>query len=482
MGNWIMSERSKLSVRRRLEPVLSLLDRGEIVQRLAHGESAARPELVDSLVARQFDSELAQRLAQLAPGEIADLLEMLPPRRRERVWRQVAPAQAGEALAAVQQTVAQAMIAITPRSRLLRICWDTDPEILAQISKLVPEGVQGELDGSLDPDLRSWLQTSTHWDENSIRHLMSTDAIVLPETATIKHAFKALRRLDQVPEQTDQLFVVDREQRLQGVLPLKDILVRRPRDPVAAVMAVDTVRFGVAEEARDAARAFEHHDLVSAPVVDDRGRLLGRLTADAVLDFVRKDVEEDLLNRDGLSGQEDLFGRIWPSARRRWLWLSINLMTAFLASRVIGVFEDSIEQLVALATLMPIVASVGGNTGNQTVALFIRGLALNQIERGNLRYLVLKEVAVSAINGLIWGAVIGIIACAVYWNWQLGAVMATATLLNLTLAAAVGIAVPLTMDRLGRDPAFGSSVVLTFVTDSMGFFIFLGLATFFLLG
>jgi len=220
---------------------------------------------------------------------------------------------------------------------------------------------------------------------------------------------------------------------------------------------------------------------VSAPVTDDKGRLIGRLTVDAVMDYVREEAEDQALKREGLSPDEDLLGPIWKTSRQRWMWLGLNLLTAFIASRVIGVFEGSIEQLVALATLMPIIASVGGNTGNQTIAIFIRGLALDQINASNIRHLALKEVGVSAVNGVIWGSVMGVIAFAIYQNPTLGAVMAAATLLNLLVAAVVGIAVPVTMNKLGRDPALGSSVLLTFTTDSMGFFIFLGLATVFLL-
>ena len=215
-------------------------------------------------------------------------------------------------------------------------------------------------------------------------------------------------------------------------------------------------------------------------MVDDKGRLIGRLTVDAVMDFVREEAEDQALKREGLNPDEDLLGPVWKTARQRWLWLGLNLLTAFIASRVIGVFEGSIEQLVALATLMPIIASVGGNTGNQTIAIFIRGLALDQINASNIRPLALKEVGVSAVNGLIWGGVMGVIAFALYQNPALGVVMAAATLLNLLVAAVVGIAVPVTMNKLGRDPALGSSVLLTFTTDSMGFFIFLGLATVFL--
>jgi magnesium transporter len=417
----------------------------------------------------------------LAAADLGHLLEMLPPRQRELVWSQAPLERAGEVLWEVPETVAAELIGATPHERLLQICWQAPADTLQQISRLMPEGLIEELRGTLDPATRRRLQAAAHWPEGTVGQLMSSDIVVVPATATVKDAFKAFRRLAQVPDQTDQLFVVDQQQRLSGALPLKTMLLQRPRAPVAAIMESAPVRFGVLDDAGAAARSFEHYDLVSAPVVDERGRLVGRLTADVVLDLIRQEAEEDLLARDGLSGEEDLLGRIWPSARRRWLWLSVNLLTAFLASRVIGVFEDSIERLVALATLMPIVASVGGNTGNQTVALFVRGLALDQIDRSNIRYLALKEVAIGAINGLVWGGVMGALACVLYWSWQLGAVMAAATLLNLVLAAAVGIAVPVGMQRLGRDPAFGSSVLLTFMTDSMGFLIFLGLATIFLL-
>jgi magnesium transporter len=356
-----------------------------------------------------------------------------------------------------------------------------DPDALHQIQHLIPQDVLDELRNTLEPSKRAWLQTTARYPKGSTGELMSPDVVVVPETATIKTTLRAFRQLQEVPDQTDQLFVVDQDQRLIGALPLKTMLVSRPRVPIVELMNPDVQRFEAQGDAQEAARAFERYDLVSAPVVDERGRILGRLTVDVMMDTIRNEAEDDLLRRDGLSGEEDLFGPVWRSARRRWLWLAVNLMTAFVASRVIGLFEHSIEQLVALATLMPIVASVAGNTGNQTVALLVRGLAMDQINSGNIRYLSFKEAAISSINGLVWGSVIGLVASALYGNVALGLVMAAAMLINLVLAAAVGIAVPAAMHRLGRDPAFGSSVLLTFATDSMGFFIFLGLATVFLL-
>jgi magnesium transporter len=241
-------------------------------------------------------------------------------------------------------------------------------------------------------------------------------------------------------------------------------------------MTTDVVSFRPDDRAAEAAGAFERYDLLSAPVVDERGKLVGRLAVEDVLDFMRHQAEMDALKRAGLRGDEDIFASVWDSARNRWLWLLVNLVTAFAASRVIGLFEGTIHRLVALATLMPIVASVAGNTGNQTVALIVRALTLGQVTPASTPHLVRKELTVGLLNGTMWGVVVGLVAFALYGNLPLGAVMGVAVLLNLIVGAMIGIAVPLALHRSGRDPAQGASVLLTFTTDSMGFFIFLGLA------
>lgn len=465
----------------RLEPILRLLRRHDLVRALAQRQSAHRPELVDSLVERQYQSELARRLRALDSADIAHLLEMLPPEPRHAVWDQVPVEEAGDVLWEIAETVAAGLIEITPHDRLLELCWHLDPDGLNQLRHLIPERVLTELRTTLSPSKRAWLNAGRTYPKGSVGELMSPDAVVIPETGTVKTAFKALRQLDEVPDQIDQMFVVGEDQTLVGALPLKTMLTSRPRTAAAELMDRDVHRFSPEDDAQEAARAFERYDLVSAPVVDARGRILGRLRVDVIIDTIREEAEDDLLRRDGLSGEEDLFGPVWRGARRRWLWLVVNLVTAFGASRVIGLFEDSIEQLVALATLMPIVASVAGNTGNQTVALLIRGLAMDQVNHANMRYLWFKEAAVGLINGAIWGGAMGLVAFVLYGDLGLGVVMTTAIVLNLVIAAAVGLAVPIAMHRLGRDPAFGSSVLLTFTTDSMGFFVFLGLATVFLL-
>lgn len=467
---------SQTKLEHRLAPILELLRRQQLVEHVAdHSED--RSDLGTGMVHRRHRNELARALAKIHPADVAHLVEMLPPEERGLVWASVPDRMGGEILAEVNDMVAEGLVAATPPDRLLGMGHNLDPEDLALIEDLLPVEVRSRLLSDLQEGDRSWLETTVTYPEDTVGHLMTGDILVIESHATIKDVLRYVRTLGDLPDQTDKIFVVDRRRHLVGALPLKALIIHSPKRPVAEVMSTDLVAFTPDEEAEDAALAFQRYDLISAPVVDSKDRLLGRLTVELVMDFLQDQAEEDAFLREGLSGDTDLFGPVYAGARSRWLWLSLNLLTAFVASRVIGAFEGSIEKLVALATLMPIVASVGGNTGNQTVALVIRGLALDQIHRDNLGYLALKELGIALINGLLWGSVIGMVAYLLYGNTELGLVMASATLLNLVVAAGTGIAVPMAMERLGRDPALGSSVILTFVTDSMGFLIFLGLAT-----
>jgi magnesium transporter len=309
---------------------------------------------------------------------------------------------------------------------------------------------------------------------------MDFDAVTVREDTKIETVTRYLRRFDSLPHHTDQIFVVDRDERLKGVLPLSRLIVSELEHSVARVMVTDVVTMQARDKAEEAAKAFERYDLVSAPVIDEQGKLVGRVTIDKVVDFIRAKTQSELLTQAGLREEEDVFSSVWASVRNRWSWLAINLVTAFIASRVIGAFEHSIEKLVALAALMPIVAGIGGNSGNQTITMIVRSIALGQIHREHAKKLLAKELGVSLLNGLIWGSALGLIAYWLYRKVSLGLVMTAAMTLNLTLAATAGVLVPLTMMRLGRDPALGSSVLITAITDSGGFFIFLGLATLFL--
>jgi magnesium transporter len=309
---------------------------------------------------------------------------------------------------------------------------------------------------------------------------MSLDVATARETQTVAEVFRDLRARANLPEQLDRLFVVDNRNLLRGALSLQALVLGNPESTVAAVMEPDPLAFRTSDTAAQAARTFERYNLVSMPVVNERGKLVGRVMVDAVIDFIRETADRDALAMAGLRGGEDIFASVWESARNRSPWLFVNLITAFAATRFIGLFEGTIQGFISLATLLPIVASIGGNTGNQTVALVIRGLAFEQLTRESRGHLLRKELVVSLINGLLWGSLAGITAGVFYQRSALGVVMMTAIILNLLIAAAIGVTVPLTLQRWGRDPAQGSSVLLTFMTDSMGFFLFLGLAWLFL--
>ncbi|MBL8260502.1 MAG: magnesium transporter [Candidatus Competibacteraceae bacterium] len=465
-----------------LRHIVKLLEKHRLVETLVERDrTSPRHELIESLVHRQHLVELQLKLRSLHPADIAYILEALPHEDRLLIWRQIEEERGGDVLLEVSDAVRDALIETLERPELLRVLEPLDADDLAELAEAVPDEVLADVSRRLPARDRDWLQTTMAYPEDRVGRLMSQDVLTVRESQTVEQVLRLLRGREDLPPNTDNLYVVDARHQLKGVLPLRALLLNDPERHVGELKSTDPVVFDANDNADDAARAFERYDLVSAPVLNERGKLIGRLTVDAVVDFIREASEEDALNRAGLRGDEDLFAPIWASARNRWLWLSVNLCTAFIASRAIGLFENTISQIVALATLMPIVAGIGGNSGNQTTALVVRGLALGEISAANKWYLAAKELGVGLMNGVVWGATVGLFAYGLYRNWQLGAVMAVAMLLNLVLAALVGVAIPLALHRLGRDPALGSSVLLTFITDGMGFFIFLGLATLFLL-
>lgn len=461
--------------------VTHLLEKHRLVETMLHNQANPKQELIESLVHRQHLAELQAMLRRLHPADVAYILEALPLDQRLLVWQQVQAQRGGEILLEVSDAVRESLLEGLSRNELLAVVQQIDTDDLPDVAEQVPADILQEVSQSLNVRERRWLQSSLAYPRDAVGHLMSKELLTIRDHSSLETVLQELRKREELPDHTDKLFVVDTRHVLKGVLPLHTLLLADPQAQVAEIMAANVVSFTPEEKASDAALAFERYDLVSAPVVDTRGRLVGRLTVDVVMDFIREEAEEEALQRAGLRGEEDLFASVWDSARNRWLWLSINMVTALIASRVIGLFEDTIVRIVALATLMPIVAGIGGNTGNQTTALVIRGLALGQINLGNTGHLLLKELGVSLLNGAVWGSVMGLFAFLLYQSVSMSVVMAAAMLLNLTVAALVGITVPLVLYKLGRDPALGSSVLLTFTTDSMGFLIFLGLATLFLL-
>jgi magnesium transporter len=423
---------------------------------------------------------LQKLLDTLHPADVAYILEALPLGQRLIVWDLVKAERDGEILLEVSDAVRETLIAHMDEKELVAATGQLDTDEIADLAPDLPHEVIQDVFRSLPVEEREQLRAAMSYPEDSVGALMDFDAISVRDDVTVEVVLRYLRRFEEMPDHTDQLFVVDREERLKGLLPINRLLVTDPETVVAAVMSREFVQFRPAEKAQDAALAFERYDLVSAPVVDDKDKLVGRVTVNAVVDYIREETDSDMLSAGGLREDEDLFASVWKSVKNRWTWLAINLVTAFIASRVIGVFENSIAKIVALAALMPIIAGIGGNSGNQTITMIVRALALGQITSASARKLFAKEIGVSALNGLIWGSVVGLFAFLIYHSWQLGAVMTSAMVLNLLLSAVMGVTIPLVMQRMGHDPAVGSSVMITAITDSGGFFIFLGLATLFL--
>lgn len=469
------------TLQERLAQVVELLQRHRVVEDLTHRQEGRHPSRVENLVHRQNLAELQSKLDELHSADVAHILEALPLDDRLTVWQLVKAERDGDILLEVSDSVRETLIADMDDHEILAAAKDLDADELADLAPELPRDVVHELMETLDAQQRERVRSALSYEEDQVGALMDFEMVTIREDVSLEVVLRYLRRLKELPGHTDKLFVVDYDGQLTGVLPIKRLLVNDPEKQVSDVMAVDPVSFNPDEDGYDAAQAFERYDLVSAPVVDKNGKLVGRLTIDEMVDLIREESETEVLNMAGLREEEDIFASVWKSLRNRWAWLAINLVTAFVASRVIGVFEGSIEKLVALAALMPIVAGIGGNSGNQTITMIVRAMALDQLGPGNTKRLLRKELGVSLFNGLVWGGVIGVVAWVLYDSWSLGLVMTGAMTLNLLLAALMGVLIPMILTRLGRDPALGSSVMITAVTDSGGFFIFLGLATLFLL-
>lgn len=476
----VEAKKPQESLQERLAQVVELLNRHRLVESLTHRQEGHHQELVEDLVHRQNLVELQRKLEELHSADIAHILEALPLEDRLTVWQLVKADRDGDILLEVSDAVRETLLADMDDHEILAAAREMDADELADLAQELPRDVVHELMETLDAQQRERVRSALSYEEDQVGALMDFEMVTIREDVSLEVVLRYLRRLKELPGHTDKLFVVDYDGVLTGVLPVKRLLVNDPEKQVAEVMANDPVSFHPDEDAYDAAQAFERYDLISAPVVDRNGKLIGRLTIDEMVDLIREESEAEVLNMAGLREEEDIFASVWKSVRNRWAWLAINLVTAFVASRVIGLFEGSIEKLVALAALMPIVAGIGGNSGNQTITMIVRAMALDQVGTGNTRRLMRKELGVSLINGLVWGGVIGLVAWLLYGSWSLGLVMTSAMTLNLLLAALMGVLIPMTLVRLGRDPALGSSVMITAVTDSGGFFIFLGLASLFL--
>ncbi len=449
----------------------------------ASNAESQRLENLQAMLEQGSVRTAARMLNALEPAEIAHLLQRLPPDERELVWNLVEAESDGEVLLYLNDDVRDQLIREMDEGELIAAVRDLDTDDLADLVDDLPAAITREVLHSLDEQRRQRLEQALAFDPDSAGGLMNTDTVTVRPEVTLDVVMRFLRRFkDGLPDLTDNLIVVNRQGRYLGLLYLAELLTNDPDDSVAEVMTADMQPIPASWSAREVATRFEQHDLVSAPVVDDQGRLLGRITVDDVLDVIREEADHQFLGQAGLSESEDMFAPVLLSARRRALWLGINLLTAFLAAWVIGQFEATIAQVVALAVLMPVVASMGGIAGTQTLTLAIRGLAVGQLTAKNARWLLGKEMAVAAINSVIWAVVVALVAGLWFGDADIALVIGAAITINLLAAALTGAVLPLVLERLGIDPALAGGVILTTVTDVVGFLSFLGLATIFLLG
>lgn len=415
----------------------------------------------------------------LKPVEVAHLLEKTTPRERQILWNLLNQELEGEVLQYLGDDAQTEILSRMEASEVLAITESLETDDMADILQQLPERVMKELLQIMDQQNRERVEEVLAYPEDTAGGLMNTDTVTIRPDINVETVLRYLRRHKHIPEMTDTLFVVSRKDSYIGVLPLTRLLTADPGVLVREIMQTDVEPIPADMPDESVARLFEQLDLISAPVVNEEGRLLGRITIDDVVDVIREDADHSLMSMAGLDDDEDTFAPIMKTTRRRAVWLGINLITAFAASAVIGLFEATIDKVVALAVLMPIVASMGGIAGSQTLTLVIRGQALGHIERSNIGWLFNRELVVGLLNGMLWALVVAVVAVLWFQDMTVGIVIAMALVINLIAGAMAGTLLPTILKSMGIDPALAGGVLLTTITDVVGFFAFLGLATLF---
>ena len=452
-----------------------------MAEAVRHDKTARQLRLLSDALDSGRLGPVRRMVHTLAPAEIGNLLESLPPEKRMVLWGLVDPEDDGEVLVHVGDEVRESLIADMDQDELVAAVEDLDIDDLADLVEDLPDAVIEQLLRSMDRDNRERLEQVLSYPEDTAGRLMNPEVVTVRADTTVDVVLRFLRLRGELPEHTDHLYVVNRRHQLIGWVALQDLVTRDPGTPINQLIDDELESLHVDASAQEVARQFSDNDWVSAPVVDDGNVLLGRITVDDVVDIIREQAEHQALGAAGLDEDEDLFSPIRRAVRGRVVWLGINLLTAFLAAAVIGQFDATIEQIVALAVLMPIVAGIGGNAAVQVLTLMVRGIALGQVGPSNASILLWKELRVALINGLLIGALVGTVALLWFGSWLLSLVIAAALVINFCSAALAGVLLPLLLKRMRVDPAVAGTVVVTAVTDVMGFFSFLGLATVILL-
>ena len=448
---------------------------------LRHDRTARQLRLLSDALDSGRLGPVRRLVNTLSPAEIGNLLESLPPAKRSVVWGLVDPEDDGEVLVHVGEEVREGLIADMDPDELLAAVEDLDIDDLADLAEDLPDTVIDEVLKSMDRENRERLEQVLSYEEDTAGRLMNPDVVTVRTDTTVDVVLRYLRLRGELPEHTDHLYVVSKRHQYLGRIALQALLTHDSNTAVNELMDGEQPAIDVHETSDEVARQFSNHDWISAPVVDDNNILLGRITIDDVVDIIRNQAEHQVLSAAGLDEEEDLFSPVRRAFRRRMLWLTINLATAFLASSVVGQFQGTIAHIVSLAVLMPIVAGMGGNAGTQVLALMVRGLALGQIGSSNVMTLVWKEVRIAIINGIGIGLLLALVVLLWFRDPMLALVIAMALTINFTAAALGGVFVPVMVKRMGFDPALAGGVILTTITDVMGFLSFLGLATLLLL-
>ena len=418
-------------------------------------------------------------LNALPPADVAHLLESSPPPTRAVLWQLVDDADEGEILHELGDELQSQFLGSMDAGEVAAAMEGLEPDDVADILQRLPEKVLQEVLRAMDQQDRTRVEQVLDYPDDSAGGLMNTDTITVRARHTVDVVLRYLRRHDEIPEMTDNLIVVNRSDHFIGILELRKLLTSDPAATVREVMETQAEAIPASLPDREVAQLFERHDWVSAPVIDEQGKLLGRITIDDVVDVIRVDADHSLMSMAGLDEDEDTFAPVFKTTPRRAIWLGINLITAFIASSVINLFQDTLDKVVVLAVLMPIVASMGGIAGTQTLTVIIRGMALGQIGGGNQNWLVNREFLVGLLNGILWSLVVAVAASLWFSDWLIGGIIAAAMIINLVTAALAGSIIPLVMKRIDIDPALAGGVVLTTITDVVGFMSFLGLATLF---
>ena len=459
--------------------VIELLSRQEIERELVQRSSPSQrnPDLISALLERQQRAALESRLWHLHPADIAFVLESLAAEARALAWSLVRAERRGAVLLEISESVRSELVSSMGAEEIATLARYLGSKDIAELLESLPEDVRARVFAQLDQNEQTEVRTVLSFPADSVGAAMDLEFLTVGPSDTLADVHAKLRARKELPQHTTELFVVDAGQHLRGVLELTRLLTDEASCCVGEVMRQSEVYFYTDDRMRDAVQAFEKYTLVAAPVVNLHEQLVGRITVDAVVEALQERAQSEGLRQVGLTREdEDVLAPIVQAARRRWPWLAVNLASAFLASRVIGHFEPLIAKLAALAALMPIVASIGGNAGNQSVALVLQGLNGNASDPRRILRILWREVRVGTLNGAMLGPALGLVTFALYGDFKLSAVTALAMLCNLVFAAAVGVAAPVVLSRLGRDPLMGSSIFLTASTDSFGFFVFLGLA------